>query len=70
MRVEVIYSADKVFTDYYNPRMSTADIREFQDAFNVNLSDDCDDWFDQELPNEISPQEEISEEEFFNRYVF
>lgn len=66
-REELIDSADVIFRDA--TRLSAADIRELQDSHNVNQCDECDSWLDSDSPNS-GMVSIISEDEFFERYVF
>lgn len=45
------------------PRLSSAEIRELQDAHNVNTCDECDDWLDAETDSGLT---ELSEEDSLN----
>lgn len=47
-------------------RLPIADVTEMQSAFNVNLNDEGEIWFDEEIP--VGYTEDIDEDEFFNRY--
>lgn len=47
------------------PRLPDADIRELQDAHNVNMCDGCDDWLDAESDDGLTI---MSMEEFINTF--
>jgi hypothetical protein len=47
------------------PRLSVDEIRELQDAHNVNMCDECDDWLDAEPDSGLT---ELSAEEYFRVY--
>ena len=66
-REELIDSADVICRD--ETRLSAADIRELQDSRNVNQCDGCDTWLDDIVPDS-GMVSIISEDEFFERYVF
>ena len=44
-------------------RLPDEDIRELQDAHNVNLCDECDSWFDAE--SEVTYTSIVDEDEYF-----
>lgn len=48
-------------------RLSTADVRELQDAHNVNNCDECDGWLDAD-PQSAAELTIIDELEFWERY--
>lgn len=59
---------DTVGKSEFKPRLSTADIRELQDAHNVNLCDGNDEtWFDAD-PTAVAHVTIIDELEFWERY--
>ena len=58
---------DTVGKGEYKPRLSPSDIRDLQDAHNVNLHDD-DAWFDGDT-GAVEHVTIIDELEFFERYV-
>lgn len=47
------------------PRLNAEDIRELQDAHNVNMCDGCDDWLDAESDDGLTI---MSDEEFINTF--
>ena len=47
-------------------RLPIGDVTELQSEFNVNLNDEGEIWFDEEI--HVGYVETIDEDEFFNRY--
>ena len=66
-RDELVDCADVIVRD--PRRLGISDIRELQDAHNVNQCDGCDAWLDDTVPDN-GMVSVISEEEFFGRYVY
>ena len=66
-RDQLVDYTDTIFHDAR--RLGWDTLRELQDAHNVNHCDECDDWLDGDIaePGMVSI---ISDDEFFERYVF
>lgn len=68
--MELFYPVDIAIVKFngtdMSPRLPRAEVAELQAQMNVNLSDDCDDWFYEEY---VSPDMHvIDEREFFDRF--
>ena len=66
-RDQLVDYVDVIFHDAR--RLGLADIRELQDSHNVNHCDGCDSWLD-DTPPDNGMVQVISDDEFFQRYVF
>lgn len=69
--MELFYPVDTAIVKFngtdMSPRLPRDEIAELQSQMNVNLSDGCDDWFDE--PEQLSPDMHIVDEaEFFDRF--
>ena len=66
-RDQLVDYTDTIFHDARRLGLDT--LRELQDQHNVNQCDECDSWLDGDIaePGIVSI---ISDEEFFERYVF
>jgi hypothetical protein len=66
-REQLVDYTDTIFHDAH--RLGCDVIRELQDAHNVNQCDECDQWLDGDIPGSDMVTV-ISDDEFFERYVF
>ena len=60
----IIQPADMIGEDC--ERLPIGDVAELQSEFNVNLNDEGEAWFDEEIT--VGYVDTIDEDEFFNRY--
>ena len=66
-RDQLVDYTDTIFHD--STRLGWDVIRELQDAHTVNQCDECDSWLDGDIPGSDMVSI-ISDDEFFERYVF
>jgi hypothetical protein len=66
-RDQLVDYTDTIFHDA--GRLGWDVIQELQSAHNVNVCDECDQWLDGDIPGSDMVSI-ISDDEFFQRYVF